>query len=302
MENELFIFDLDDTLTESKQDLEKDIALSIRNLLQQSKVAIISGCKYDQLIKQFVSPLLKYCPDSRLNNLYLMPASGSQLYVKEENPDIWEKIYSYDLEENEKNEIFTIFNKACKKAKIFPINNPYGLIAEDRESQITFSFCGQQAPPEVKKSWDPDQNKRLFVATHMQMLSDKYVATVGGSSSIDVSRVGLDKKFGVLEIMGYLDIGIKDTTFIADALYEGGNDHCVIETGVKCVETKNPTQTYEFIQIMCERPTAYVVYSQFYTDTYIDKIFSTREKANEFIIRIAGNYRNNYHIKEMRLQ
>ncbi len=53
----LIIFDLDDTLAESKSQLKPDMAETLARLLQKTKVAVITGGKYEQIIKQVVSQL-----------------------------------------------------------------------------------------------------------------------------------------------------------------------------------------------------------------------------------------------------
>ena len=66
----LIIFDLDDTLAESKSALKPEMSLALTRLLEQKKVAIISGGKYEQFIKQVISNLPS---TARLDHLFLFP-------------------------------------------------------------------------------------------------------------------------------------------------------------------------------------------------------------------------------------
>ena len=52
----LIIFDLDDTLAESKSQVQPDMAQTLSDLLSIRKVAIITGGKYEQIIKLVWSP------------------------------------------------------------------------------------------------------------------------------------------------------------------------------------------------------------------------------------------------------
>jgi len=47
--------------------------------------------------------------------------------------------------------------------------------------------------------------------------------------------------------------------------------------------------------------TVYVVYSLFYTDYYIDKVFASLKKAKQFVAA-QGEYKWHYHIKTMDVQ
>lgn len=47
--------------------------------------------------------------------------------------------------------------------------------------------------------------------------------------------------------------------------------------------------------------TVYVVYSSFYTDHYIDKVFDSLEKAEQFVAA-RGEYKWKFHIKAMDVQ
>ena len=40
---------------------------------------------------------------------------------------------------------------------------PAGEVIEDRDTQITFSALGQDATPEDKYAWDPDNEKKLAI-------------------------------------------------------------------------------------------------------------------------------------------
>jgi hydroxymethylpyrimidine pyrophosphatase-like HAD family hydrolase len=66
----LIIFDLDDTLAESKSQLTSLMAEALSRLLSIRQVAIITGGKYEQIIKQVVSQL----PTSTdFSHLFLFP-------------------------------------------------------------------------------------------------------------------------------------------------------------------------------------------------------------------------------------
>jgi len=251
MKHELVIFDLDDTLSESKTDLTKEMGDLLFKLLKQTKVGIISGCAHAQFDKQLLKQLESsvFPNPNSLYNLYLMPSSGSQLFQYDVMKS-WYRVYHDTLLLREKVLICEEFRMACAVTGIMPKDDlEYGEIGEDRDSQITFSMLGQNAPSSVKKPYDPDQSKRLKIAAIMnKSIGWGYEATVGGATSIDVTRKGSNKASGVNKLLEYIKIDKSKTVFIADALFPGGNDHSVISTGVECISTKNPKETAEIIK------------------------------------------------------
>lgn len=280
----MIVFDLDDTLSESKTDISEEMSRLLHGLLCDGEydeegdligfnhaVGIISGCAYEQFEKQLLKPFWKHVEnndawgreiwaDDICARLFLMPASGSQLYFYNRSGG-WRCAYKESLALREKVEIYSTFYQACESVNILPLIGSYGEVAEDRDSQITFSFFGQSAPLEVKKPWDPEQKKRLKVAREMQRIlveadrKDKYEITVGGASSIDVTLKGRDKAYGMRKFLDWDEFyHIKSKTdisrvlFIADALFPGGNDYSVRGLGVECKEVLGPTDTKKVIK------------------------------------------------------
>lgn len=251
MKKKVVIFDLDDTLTESKMPLGRQMGERIAELLDVCSVGIISGCAYEQFQTQFIENFSELSSQNTWNKLYLMPTSGVQLYIYTHKK--WKRMYHSDLVLREKAEIYNAFIDAIKVSNINPNENPYGEVAEDRGSQITFSMCGQQAPPGIKKSWDPDRSKRLTLAASMDKILDgKYAITVGGATSVDVSRIGQDKAYGVNKFLAFMHAVPEEAIFIGDALFEGGNDYPVKTTGVECIETSGVGETLKLIDAFME--------------------------------------------------
>ena len=149
----LIVFDLDGTLAESKASLDAEMSALLRDLLSIVKVAVISGGNWPQFEKQLLSNLPH---DQCLKNLSLLPTCGTKFFRYE---GAWEKIYSEDFTENEKEIIISSLNKALELSG-FKSGKHWGEVIEDRGSQITFSALGQRAPIEEKKRWDPDFAKR----------------------------------------------------------------------------------------------------------------------------------------------
>jgi HAD superfamily hydrolase (TIGR01484 family) len=123
------------------------------------------------------------------------------------------------------------------------VSNPYGELIEDRGSQITFSGRGQEAPLEVKKVWDPDKTKRQKITAILEKLIPEFEIRINANSSIDITHKGIDKAYAIRKIEQIMRADKSDIDFIGDALFVGGNDASVKETGVECIAVSGPEET-----------------------------------------------------------
>jgi len=240
----LVIFDLDGTLAVSKSTIDVEMSLLLVKLLENKDVAVISGGSYKQFQKQFLASLK--CPQHLAKRLYLFPTCSTSFYKF--NGNDWESVYEEKMSEEEKNKIIEAFKKALPEAGYIYQENPFGEIIEDRITQITFSALGQQAPIELKEKWDSDNKKRLIIKEILENYISEFEIRIGGTTSIDVTRKGIDKAYGINQIEKYLKINKDEMIFIGDALFEGGNDYPVKSTGVYCIQVSGPEECKEVIK------------------------------------------------------
>ena len=239
----LIVFDLDGTLAESKSSLDTEMASLLHDLLGIVKVAIISGGGWPQFEKQILSNL---SADERLNNLSLLPTCGTQFY---QHKGTWEKIYSEDFNQEEKTKIINELKNSLNTVD-FDINQIWGDEIEDRGSQITYSALGQQAPIEEKTKWDPDFAKRKKIQEILSLSIPEFSVHLGGTTSVDITKPGIDKAYGIKKLRDTLDIAIDDMIFIGDALFPGGNDYPAKETGVVSIRIRDPEESKHMIEVI----------------------------------------------------
>jgi len=232
----LIVYDLDGTLAESKSSLDKEMSALLHDLLGIVKVAVISGGGWPQFEKQILSNLPK---DEHLKNLSLLPTCGTKFY---KYTDEWKKIYSEDFTGEEKKKIISSLNKSIINAG-FKTEKVWGEAIEDRGSQITYSALGQQAPLEEKEKWDPDYTKRKKIKSILDTFIPEFSVRMGGATSIDVTKPGIDKAYGIRKLRDILNISLKEMIFIGDALFPGGNDYPAEEAGVVSIPVKGPGET-----------------------------------------------------------
>ena len=243
----LIVFDLDGTLAESKLPLDAEMATLLGRLLQGVQVAIISGGGWPQFEKQALSNLAQ---DVRLSNLSLLPTCGTKFYKYDGR---WKLLYSEDFLASQKRKIVDALNDALKKAGL-TAERHWGDLIEDRGSQITFSALGQEAPLADKKNWDPDFAKRKKIKEILDTLIPEFSIQLGGSTSIDVTKPGIDKGYGIKKLREVLSVGINEMLFIGDALFPGGNDYPAKAAGVDSIEVRDPDETKRVIEaiIACQ--------------------------------------------------
>ena len=237
----LIVFDLDGTLAESKSSLDIEMASLLHDLLGIVKVAIISGGGWPQFEKQILSNLPQ---DEILKNLSLLPTCGTQFYQYDE---AWKKIYSEDFSPKEKTRIINELKNALNTTD-FEIEHIWGDEIEDRGSQITYSALGQQAPIEEKIKWDTDFTKRKKIQEILNVSIPEFSVHLGGTTSVDITKPGIDKAYGIMKLRDKLNIEIEEMIFIGDAIFPGGNDYPAKETGAVSIRIKDPEETKHIIE------------------------------------------------------
>ncbi len=237
--------DLDGTLTESKGVLTSLMSHIICSLLPYYRFAVISGGSFPQFEKQFIHHLS--CAGKSLHNMYLFPTNGSACYTYNALQGFWHNVYNERLTKDEIVQVYDAIKAVMAESGI-DFDSPYGEIIENRGGQVTFSGRGQHAPLSVKSEWDPHQEKRKILVALLEKKIPQFEIRIGGLTSIDITRQGIDKIYAVNKIKSMLHVDNDDIVFIGDALYPGGNDEAVKSTGVECLSTSGPTETITILQ------------------------------------------------------
>jgi len=123
-------------------------------------------------------------------------------------------------------------------------------LIEDRGSQITYSGLGQFAPLAEKVKWDPDFSKCKKMKAILNTSIPGFSVNLGGTTSVDITKAGIDKSYGISKLKDTLGIAVQDMVFIGDALFPGGNDYPVKEAGVVSVQVWDHNETKRVIEGM----------------------------------------------------
>jgi len=75
-----------------------------------------------------------------------------------------------------------------------------------------------------------------------------------GATSVDVTKHGIDKAYGVRKLRDVLHIAIDKMIFVGDAVFPGGNDYPAKEAGAQSIEVRDPHETKRVIEaiIACQ--------------------------------------------------
>lgn len=246
----IIAFDLDGTLTESKQVMKPEMAGLLDDLSMITKVVIISGGSYHRFKEQFIPQLIISTEAKNLNNIILLPTSGSCRYEYNLKIKDWIQVYSHPFKQEIKNKVMTeLNNMIANHKKDFDIpEEHYGPYIEDRGNEITFSALGQESPLEVKGMWDPDGVKRLKIVKALEKAIPEITAHSGGMTSVDILPKGFDKAVGLKILLDDEDLTTADMLFIGDSTFEGGNDHSPMQAGIETIGIKGPEETVELIK------------------------------------------------------
>ncbi len=235
-EKKVIIADVDDTICESCQQISPEMASRINGLIQQGySFAFISGTRAEDL-QNMIS--------SRLTEPHHILATTGTKYVQVQGSKK-KVVYHHSFSETEKKEILGAFHKLIQHHNIHSMTTPEDQL-QDRDSQITLSAIGRHAPSDAKAQFDPNGEKRKqWVEYLLQHLDEqKYDIKIGGTTSIDVTKKGLNKEWGIREFAQHNGVALNCILFFGDKIYPEGNDFPAARI-VDCVSVKNPRETLE---------------------------------------------------------
>lgn len=224
----LVAFDLDDTLAPSKAPLPDPVADALRRLLAVTEVCVISGGQIAQFRTQVVERL-GGLPAASADRLHLMPTCGTQYWRLGEGG--LRCVYAEELSDDQKARAMSAVEQEARRLGLWTAET-WGPPLEDRGSQITYSALGQQAPLDEKRAWDPTGVKKNTLRAAVQALLPDLEVRSGGSTSVDITRRGIDKAYGMQRLREVTGIPFDAMLFVGDRLDPDGNDYPVKRLGV----------------------------------------------------------------------
>ena len=223
---------MDNTLSESCRQISDEMAGVISNLVNNGfEFVVIAGSDVKEIKQQVCSKVNA--------KIHVLGTSGTKYYLW--NGKELEKVYALNLTEAEKQKILDSLDDLCEKFDIKPVTSKEDQILK-RGSQITLSAIGRHAPFEMKEAFDPDKKKRMKWINYLKPKLSEFLIVMGGSTSIDITKKGFDKGYGIKEFARYNHFNLDDILFFGDGIFPGGNDYSVVGV-VDYVKVKNPGDT-----------------------------------------------------------
>ena len=258
-------FDIDQTLNIAKTPIPDEIAKLLIELLPYYEICPISGQKFEQFLIQIVNPLLENGVHAvALSHLHLFVAQGTQYYQyypggysdkafqvsitsdrTPYNKKNWHLEYDYPLEKAEVEKLFRVLEESAKETGYWEEDKlaKGDEIIEDRHSMVAFSALGQKAGTEEKYAWDPDTKKRQEIVKKAIEKAPEFQFEIGGTTSINAFRQGMNKKFGMEMILKELGVKKEDILYFGDMTQPGGNDYPVVEMGIDTITVRSHEDT-----------------------------------------------------------
>ncbi len=258
----LVAFDLDDTLAPSKSPIDPHMARLLVDLLGVVQVCVISGGQFGQFKTQLVDNLPLDDPEA-LAGLHLLPTCGTQYYLFRGQGDTrgdmqgdtqgdkpgggWQQQYAENLTDRQRADALAALETEARRLGFWE-SETWGPILEDRGSQITFSALGQEAPVDAKRAWDPTGEKKNTLRAAVEPLLPDLEVRSGGSTSVDITRRGIDKAYGMRRLAELTGIPLEQMVFVGDRLDPAGNDFPVVALGIPTHAVEGWEDTAAFVE------------------------------------------------------
>lgn len=233
------IFDLDNTLADSFTPPTTEILNKLRLLSREVPVAVMSGAAHTRVKHDVMERLLPF-GDSKF---YMFTDSASRCYVWDGS---WQELYSHHMSPEECQHIRSNIMKSIAESGIY---NGSAMTAQvlARDTSVAFHALQKEATQLEKREWDSTGEKRQKLARVIRRHLPDYEVMIGGKTTIDVTKNGINKAHGVEWLAKTLGLAPSDMLFVGDAFYTGGNDAIVVPTGIKILETSGPKETDNII-------------------------------------------------------
>ena len=217
----IFIFDVDGTLTPSRQPMTQEFQEFFKKWIKKNKFYLVTGSDLPKLQEQMC-----YF-DIEAEGIFT--CCGNQFW----KPDPSIPIQSADLIYDNKFKVPRKLNKllgTIMSNSIYP--HRYGNHIEDRGSMVNFSIVGRDCNQEQREKyykWDTEKGERKIIANAIKEKFPDLDAVIGGQISIDIYPKGNDKSQVLNVIEQERLVPPNEYIFIGDGIENGGNDYPLAE-------------------------------------------------------------------------
>tara|TARA_Y100000385_G_C13064554_1_gene626084 strand:- start:1150 stop:1857 length:708 start_codon:yes stop_codon:yes gene_type:complete len=231
-----FIFDVDGTLTPSRQHIDKDFKKFFLDFCGSNDVFLVTGSDYAKTLEQLGEEI---CHKVKV----IYNCSGN---------DVWSLgVNLYSKEWKVPQELDSLFN-GWLQASSFPLRT--GNHIEHRPGCANFSIVGRNCTLGERKLYikhDLDNRERESIAHQINSDFKDITASVGGETGIDIYPTGWDKGQIIHEFNSFDKL-----YFFGDKTEPGGNDEPLAKLIKQTFQVKDWQDTYERLQYFQEAKVA----------------------------------------------
>ena len=253
MNDNITLFDMDGTLTKSRQPFDRLLEPALSKLSEVSDIGIVSGSDFEYIMEQMEFVLNR---SSLRYRTILLPCNGTKYYTPPENSDDnFSLQHEVDMVKEMSDESFNelmclmISEQAKHCAQLPSLSGHY---VDYRGSMINWCPIGRNANQKQREAfiqWDTTFNFRsveLIRLTNLQFVKDNNLEIkLGGDTSFDIFPKGWDKTYCLQHLKNYNNI-----LFVGDRCGSGGNDKELYDFlgPKKAFVTSGPTETKQIIE------------------------------------------------------
>lgn len=209
-----FIFDIDGTLTPSRDKMDTQFHAWFLNFQKVYDTYLVTGSDRSKTIEQVGEQV--YNSAKTVYN-----CSGSE---------VWEKDKKVHASEWELPMHVRWWLEKHLEASAFPVKT--GLHIEERPGMVNFSIVGRNADKDQRKlyvAWDTKTNERINISKAFEEKFPDIQAKVGGETGIDIFPKGCDKS----QILKDFDLDTDYILFFGDRMDTDGNDKPLADANSK---------------------------------------------------------------------
>ncbi|MBR5154280.1 MAG: HAD-IIB family hydrolase [Alphaproteobacteria bacterium] len=234
----IYVFDMDGTLTPARQPMQKDFSFRFLPWLKSNLAYIAAGSNYEKLTEQLPPDVVSSFSGifSSMGNVY--HKKGVEIYKNEIKLD---KEMLKSLERFRKTTTYD--------------GKLYNNYMELRPGMLNFSVLGRNCPfseREKYHEWDNIHHEREKIAKYMNDNFKDYDFSLGGKISIDIVPKGFGKE-QIAHVIRQTHPNDK-IIFIGDRVVEGGNDYTLAQAlhameNTEVVAVENPEGVLEYLNL-----------------------------------------------------
>ena len=200
-----YIFDVDGTLTPSRQRIDKEFAVWFSKFCEREDVYLVTGSDRPKTIEQVGEFIYHKCKQ-------VYQCSGNDVYAGDRNV----RTTTVDWHPH----TLGFFQRELKRSP-YPFRT--GIHAEHRPGLINFSIVGRRASLSQRNDyvqWDKQTNERADIVDRFNKQFPQYQASVAGHIGIDIVNRGSSKAQIVPDFYRQPEVH-----FFGDMCDLGGNDY-----------------------------------------------------------------------------